>query len=102
MLAPAPWVGTPVGSHSSLPKIDLIPAERAQLSDAQPVAIGDPDHGSIRGQAFAGAALGLGTGRGGTSHFEGLAWWFGPWCCPSHADSTTRLTVPFWVQNGTV
>jgi hypothetical protein len=49
MLAPAPWVGTPVESHPSLPKIDLILAERAQLSDAQPVMIGELDHGGIAG-----------------------------------------------------
>ena len=75
-------------------KNDLIPAERAQLGDAQPVAIGDPDHDGIavpvpvqpRGgdraldflgsQAFAGAALGLGElGWAGLSHLEGLASW---------------------------
>ena len=95
MLAPASWVGTPVGSCSSLPKIDLIPAERAQLGDAQPVAVGDPDHGGIPvlvsvlpcsddqaldffgGQVFAGAVLGLGALAGAElSHFQGLAWPF--------------------------
>src|SRR5215207_6974481 len=77
MLAPPSWVGTPVGSCSSLPKIDLIPAQRAQLGDAQAVAVGDPDHGGIAvpvpvlsrggdqaldfpgGQVLAGAALGM-------------------------------------------
>src|SRR5829696_9140229 len=28
-------------------EVDLIPAQRAQLGDAQPVAVGDPDHGGI-------------------------------------------------------
>ena len=36
------------------------------------------------------------------SHFEGLAWWLGRWCCSSHAGSRTGPTVPFWGQNGTV
>src|SRR5205085_7524791 len=28
-------------------EVDLIPAERAQFGDAQPMSIGDPDHGGI-------------------------------------------------------
>jgi hypothetical protein len=38
----------------------------------------------------------------GLSHFEGLAWWFMPLCCSSHAGSRTLPTVPFRGQNGTV
>jgi hypothetical protein len=58
-------------------QIDLIPAERTQLGDAQPTAVGDQDHGGIAvpvpvlpcgadqaldflgGQVLAVAALGL-------------------------------------------
>src|SRR5215207_7548447 len=61
-------------------EVDLIPAQRAQLGDAQPVPIGDLDHGGIAvpvpvlacggdqaldflgGQVFAWSALGLGHG----------------------------------------
>jgi len=28
-------------------EVDLVPAERAQLGDAQSMSIGDPDHGGI-------------------------------------------------------
>src|SRR4051812_11698844 len=59
-------------------EVDLIPAQGAQLGDAQPVAVGDPDHRGIAGpvpvlpsggdqaldflggQVLAGAELGLG------------------------------------------
>src|SRR3954466_4323459 len=61
-------------------EVDLVPAERAQLGDAQAVAVGDPDQGSIPvpvpvlpggsdqaldflgGQVLAGAALGMRNG----------------------------------------
>jgi hypothetical protein len=83
-----------MGWHSGqvallLTHIDLIPAERAQLGDAQPTAVGDPDHGGIAvpvpvlpcsgdqafdffgGQGLAGAALGLGALAGAElSHFS--------------------------------
>jgi hypothetical protein len=95
MLAAAPWFGSPVRSHSSLPKIDLIPAERAQLGDAQPVAVGDQDHGGIAvpvpvlpcgadqaldfsgGQVFAGAALGVGNRPGRNCPI--FTSWYGGW-----------------------
>ena len=95
-------------------KNDLIPAERAQLGDAQPVAIGDPDHDGIavpvpvqpcggdRALDFLGSRYSRGGARpgelggAGLSHLEGLASCRGPGCCSSHAGSQTRLTVPFW------
>src|SRR3954470_5485372 len=102
------------GRTPPYPKIDLIPAEPAQLGDAQPTAVGDQDLGGIavpvpvlpcsgdqaldffRGQVFAGAALGLGALAGAElSHFQWLAWWFGPRCSSSHAGSSKPPTVPF-------
>ena len=87
-VSPSTMVWQP-GQVALLPtQIDLIPAQRAQLGDAQPTAVGDQDHGGIavpvpvlpcsgdqaldffRGQAFAGAALGLGALAGAElSHF---------------------------------
>ena len=92
------------GQVALLPtQIDLIPAERAQLGDAQPTAVGDQALDFFRDQVFTGAALGLGALAGAElSHFQGLAWWLGPWCCSSHAGSRTGPTVPLWGENGTV
>jgi len=72
-----PAVLDPPDVQEPVLEVDLIPAQRAQLGDAQAVAVGDPDHGGIAvpvpvlsrgcdqaldflgGQVLAGTALGL-------------------------------------------
>src|SRR5215207_8708947 len=77
-----PAVLDPPDVQQAVLEVDLVPAERAQLGDAQSMSIGDPDHGGIAvpipvlpcggdealdffgGQVLAGAALGLENGPG--------------------------------------